>query len=340
MSLALSPDGKIIATGRDDCGRAPGVQLWNFETGTPRPRPAGLDAGPHCLAFSPDSKTLVTSGAFSTTQLWSMMHRGREVPVSSDFLTSHLVATFAPDGRSIATAAGYSSDVQVFDATSGKETHRFDLVTNSHVVAYSPTGKVIAAAGDGYTIRQWDLETGKESVGIPGHRSSVVSIAFSPDGSTLASVDGEGKLIFWDAISCIQQRRVIDPEGTSAFRSVAFAPDGRSVATGSADSPCRIGEVGTGRELVRIRHDDFLGVNAVRFSPDGNLLAAGCDDGSVRVWGAKAGDEMRRFERGSAVLAMAFSPDGRFLATGCKDGAAAVCDAESGASCDGSITKT
>jgi WD40 repeat protein len=329
VSLASSPDGKLIATGREDCGRAPGVQLWNSENGTPRPRSSGLDAGNHSLAFSPDSTKLVTSGAFALTQLWSMLRVGEKVTVSSLLTKNHLFAAFAPDGRSIATAGGFSDEVQVFDARSGREIHRFNLWTNAHVVAYSPNGRQLAGAGKGHTIRLWDLDTERESVPIPGHRTAVRSIAFSPDGSTLASVDLEGNLIFWNTASHRDMRRVVDPERTT-FRSVAFAPDGKSVAAVSIAGPSRVWEVGTGRELLRIKHDDFLGVQAVAFAPDGNSFAAGCKDGSVRVWDAKAGNELRRFERGSEVLSVAFSPDGRFLATGCEDGSAAVGDADSG----------
>jgi WD40 repeat protein len=161
-------------------------------------------------------------------------------------------------------------------------------------------------------------------------------VAFSPDGSLLASASGDKTLKLWDAASG-KEIRVFEGH-TGAVKSVAFSPDGKRLASVSEDKNVKMWEVASGREIATLRgHTD--GVNGVAFSPDGKRLASASDDGTVRLWSAardqtaltlKAGPALPRppppidgVPRGGVSglnhlgVGVAFSPDGTHLASAC-----------------------
>ncbi len=331
VALAVSPDGKLIATGRADCDDSPPVQIWDVEQGRPSPGYAGVDGGVDSLAFSPDGKVLVTAGVGGPTKFYSIANQ-KEIQQAAlrrkTQTEGHAFVTYAPDGRSIATADGFDV-IQVFDASNGNELASFDAKRNAHVVAYSPDGKVLSSGGEVHTIRSWMLSTKKEIRPFPGHRSLVTAIAYSPGGDKLASVDEDGTLCLWQTATRSELRRVFDPDAVG-FLSVGFAPDGKTVATGSQTGTARLWDVETGRAMLDFEHGDFAQLFSVTFSPDGHWLATAGGDGSVSVWDVKTGQEVERFDHGNAARAVAFAPDGRFVATGCEDRTARLWDMRTG----------
>ncbi|MBN1323512.1 MAG: hypothetical protein JW986_05860, partial [Methanotrichaceae archaeon] len=154
------------------------------------------------------------------------------------------------------------------------------------------------------------------------------SVAYSPDGRTLASGNDNGTVSLWDANSGRELRTL---SGHSDWvRSVAFSPDGRTIASGSDDKTVKLWEASTGREL-RTLSGHSGNVNAVAFRPDGRTLVSGSDDKTVKLWDANSGRELRTLSGHSAwVLSVAFSPDGRTIASGSNDKTVKLWDASTG----------
>jgi WD40 repeat protein/serine/threonine protein kinase len=188
-------------------------------------------------------------------------------------------------------------------------------------VTYSPDGRILASAGQGSTIRLWDVDAHREIRVIESaHSAPIDSLVFSPDGQLLVSGGEDGVVQRWDVET---GNAVGDPllGHQDAVRAIAFSADGMRIASGSLDMTARLWDAESG-ELIGeplTAHEDA--VLAVAFSPDSRLLATGGWDGTIRLWEAETAEPVGDPLRGhnGLVLALAFSPDGQLLATGGSD---------------------
>ncbi|MEK6407385.1 MAG: serine/threonine-protein kinase [Acidobacteriota bacterium] len=159
----------------------------------------------------------------------------------------------------------------------------------------------------------WRLYNHNGEVFSLRHTKEVWSLAFSPDGSTLAAADDDGKLKLWDSATGNELATLSGHD--AATLSVAWSHDGRKLATASSDTTVKLWDAATGQALTLTGHTKR--VNAAAFSPDGKQLATGSDDGTMRLWDASTGTELMTIQSGAKwVRCLAFSPDGRRLATG------------------------
>jgi WD40 repeat protein len=109
-----------------------------------------------------------------------------------------------------------------------------------------------------------------------------MTVAFAPDGKTLAAGNRAGDVVLWDLAT--REKRVLKGH-KDVVRSVAFSPDGKTLASGAQDNTIRLWEPTLGLELLTLTgHANW--VNGVAFSPDGQTLASACHDGSVKLWRA------------------------------------------------------
>jgi len=122
---------------------------------------------------------------------------------------------------------------------------------------------------------------------LDGHQDKVLSVAFSPDGQTLASASADNTIKLWNPAAGTLLRSLVGHQGS--VNSVAFSPDGQTLASASADNTIKLWNPATGSLLrTLVGHEDSI--RSVAFSPDGKTLASASDDGSFRQWRVPDGD--------------------------------------------------
>jgi RNA polymerase sigma factor (sigma-70 family) len=263
----------------------------------------------HALAYSPDGKTIATTGVGRALVLWDAAS-GKELRVFPSRGQPRSVA-FSPDGKRIATDHRMG---QVWEVATGKLLwERKNVQSVATAVAFSPDGKTLATANSDKAVHLWDTANDKELRRIDCGQGYVNAVAYSPDGKLLASAGEDGTIRLWDAVMGKEVRRIIAAK--KAIRSIAFSPDGKQLAAGSDEEALSLWDTATGRQ-IRVLGDKQVQFSPVAFSPDGKLLAAGYGDGTFRLWDAASGEEKRHWHAGAwRARSLAFSPDGKTLAT-------------------------
>ncbi len=175
---------------------------------------------------------------------------------------------------------------------------------------------------------------------LAGHTEAVLSVAFSPDGKTLATGSDDKTARLWDTATGKQIRAPLTAH-TGPVLEVAFSPDGKTLATSSDDKTARLWDTATGKQIHAPLTAHTGSVWSVAFSPDGKTLATSSDDKTARLWDTATGMRLWDTATGKQVRApltghtgpvesVAFSPDGKMLATGSVDRSVRLWDAATG----------
>jgi WD40 repeat protein len=251
------------------------------------------------LAFSPDSKRLLTGGSDGTVRIWDAWS-GKLLVEFRDHSSTVRAAVFSPDGRQVVSCS--RDEVRVWDSATGKPVTPLVVECPTAGLAFSPDGKRLAIVGTDKQTRVVGVATNKVLFTVPAE-----SVAFSPDGKLLVTA-AEG-LVLRDAADGKELHKL--DGAVAGAPSLRFSGDGsRLVASGGKTSAVVVWDVADRRVLF----NQSIGMSAA-LSPDGQRLAAG-GDRQVRFWDLKTGTELTPLHGlDHWVIGLAYSPDGRSFAT-------------------------
>lgn len=346
-AVTVSPDGKFIAI--------PGfrsVSLYDVGTGEHVRELADVAGGVWSLTFSPDGK--IAGGAVShgdSVQIWDVQTgkllrslKGHK-PHAGNFGARS--AAFSADGKVLYTG-GADRTIRVWEVATGKQLHCIEDA--GFPVALSPDGTILASGSSqhDWSVRLWDAKTFKPLCVYDGHRLGGNTLAYSPDGKTIATGGGDevylwdipggkylrhweanrygttavrwssdGKTLltvgnewkFWDAATGKQRGEI--PREKALYGVSVFHPTEKLVIGTDSWAKIRFHDYSAGEDRKVIESPQWP-QRAIAISSDGKRMAVSCDGLAIEMWDLMADRSMWKV-KGEGMRSLVFSPDGQFV---------------------------
>ena len=321
-TVAISPDGKLLATGSWDS-----QLLIRDRDGKKTEATIRFQAGVMCCAFSKDGKYIVAGSGNMTSpnqngeiRVWDIA-KNQQAGYRGDGGPAVLGATFLPDSKTVAFV-GHEEAVHLWEfKDNNRKTFSAGGLAFSPqpyaAAALSPSGTFLAVSGENKSVMVLDRLQNKLIAELTGHDDVVAGMAFSPDGQTLATASFDRTVKLWDTATWKARRTLKGHVGW--VLGVAFSPDSRRLATASYDKTVRLWNAVTGDQKASWS-EHKAGVRTVAFSPDGTKLASGGSDRAVRIWNVAEGRVLFTCKgHKNPVRSVTFSPNGQFVASGSED---------------------
>ncbi|WP_392533160.1 protein kinase [Nostoc sp. C117] len=276
LSVAISPDGKTIASSGDDRK----IKLWNLATGKLISSLNTYAQQVNTVVISPDGKILVSGGDDNNIKIWNLA-TGKQIRTLVGHSDSIHALAISLDSQTLVSGSD-DNTIKIWDLATGEQIrtltgHTFWVRS----VAMNEDGAILASGSFDKTIKIWNLVKGYSIRTLEGNSQTVTTVAISPDGKTLASGSRDRTIKLWNLATGREIRTLTGHSNT--VTTVAFSADGKILASGSRDRTIKLWNPATGEEIVTLAGHTNT-VTSVTFSPDNKTLVSASEDNTIKIW--------------------------------------------------------
>ena len=246
--LALSPDGRTLATGSVD-----GTVRWGDPDELPLVNSRNIGVPVRTMALSSSDDTLVLGTASGGIELWKLSGETSGKHWTHQHGSGWVLATvLSADGELVATSSAYAG-VKIWKTSTGELLHTLPGAPDwIWAISFSADGSTLAIAGWDEGVKLWDVSTPQNPtfrMQLRGNTRFVRALDFSPDGKTLAAAGHERLVSQWDAAT---GELISEQRGHAGLvAALAYSSDGRVLASGSVDSVVRLWDGATPKSPMK-----------------------------------------------------------------------------------------
>lgn len=269
------------------------------------------------VAWSPDSKYVVSGSLDGTAQVWSPENGARLLSTrshidparSNDWANS---VAWSPNSKQILTGF-IDGTAEVLDIVTRNRVSALGQRNGSaSAVAWSPDGKQAAIAGTDQTVMIYDMQSGNVLLTYKGHNDYVTALAWSHNGAWIVSCSSDNTAQVWrpgDGHTLLKYTA-----HTDSVRSVSWSPDDKNIVSGSADGTAQVWTSDAGNTIQTYKKGGSM-ISVVAWSHRGTRIASSGNDGYSHIWDARTGAVQKSFFT-MPIFGLSWSPDDKRLAVG------------------------
>jgi len=293
--VGWSPDGTQLLSGGSDAM----VTVWDVKDETQPQTLSGHSGVVLGVAWSPDGQWLASCEWDNAVRLWNPATGACEriLRYATDSGNFFYCLDWSPNGQQLACGT-YRRGVQVFDLTKHYDGWtEYSTPALIRQVVWNGDGTRLAGSAHDSAVYVWNTADGSVLHRLAGHRGTLTSVSWSPDGKCIASGSGDGpggEWLVWDAQTG-ERLFALDAHPVNV-REVAWGSSKMQLVSAGSDGVLRWWDVATGVCLL-VQQAHRAQIQSLKRSPDGMTLASCGEDGTIKLWDTATGAPLRTLRR-------------------------------------------